>query len=698
MASLGELVVSLSANTAAFHAALDKAAYQSQQRMAEISRVVKNTAELIGTTLSVRAFVGFIKSSIDAADEMNDLSQKIGISIKDLATWKLAADQSGTSLESVAKGVKGLATYMVQNGEALKSAGITAKDANGALIQLGDLFHAMPDGVEKTALAVKLFGKAGLDMIPMLNLGSQGLAEAADKARAYGEKIAALAPLADQFNDRLAELKLSSSALGLALGSDVLAVLGPLAEQLANSKNKADESAGSFHVLGESLKAIVVFGSEVGFVLKAIGTEIGGIAAQAAALLNGEFRKAGYIHEAMMADAKERRAEQDKFTAGIAGLKFDGKPATPGFVGPPVSPEIEIANRIRKQRELDKRVRALLGDSTETSGRSSKESVDILAIIARGLEKETAKIDERNKAIQRTQFLIDDLQKTYDRQTSAALEAMSIQSVSQHNLAVALAQVKEEGDKAAESLSKSDYLKTFGADVYATALQKIADKTAAQKQLVIDLAAEQERLNGMWQFGAAKALQSYIDDVANVAKSTEALVRKAFSGMEEALVNFVKTGKLDFKSLADSIISDLIRIEIRQNITGKLAKAIDDGSIGKFFSGLFGGGKAGGGAVDSSRYYLVGENGPELFAPGKSGSIVPNEVAFGGGGGIVVNIIESPGNGGQQQQRTSGGVNVLDVFVEQIKSSIASDISRGSGAVPAAMSQTFGLSRAVGAY
>jgi hypothetical protein len=43
-------------------------------------------------------------------------------------------------------------------------------------------------------------------------------------------------------------------------------------------------------------------------------------------------------------------------------------------------------------------------------------------------------------------------------------------------------------------------------------------------------------------------------------------------------------------------------------------------------------------------------------------------------------------------------VNILDVFVEQVKSSIANDISRGSGAVPAAMSQTFGLNRAVGAY
>jgi hypothetical protein len=70
-----------------------------------------------------------------------------------------------------------------------------------------------------------------------------------------------------------------------------------------------------------------------------------------------------------------------------------------------------------------------------------------------------------------------------------------------------------------------------------------------------------------------------------------------------------------------------------------------------------------------------------------------------GGGTMIVNIIESPGKGGQQDRRQdSNGTNILDVYVEQIKGSIASDISRGSGAVPAALSNTYGLNRVAGAY
>ena len=172
------------------------------------------------------SLVAGIKSVIDLGDEMNDLSQKVGISVKDLATWKLAAEQSGTSLESVAKGVKGLSQYMFQNSDKLREAGITATDANGALVQLADLFNAMPDGVEKTALAVQLFGKAGMDMIPMLNLGSQGLDEARKKAEDYGKKMA--------------ELKLQSELTGISFTGRLIDPMTKAAEAIKDARSGAE--------------------------------------------------------------------------------------------------------------------------------------------------------------------------------------------------------------------------------------------------------------------------------------------------------------------------------------------------------------------------------------------------------------------------------------------------------------------------
>lgn len=188
----------------------------------------------IGVTFSAAAAVALVKGAIDAADGFHDLSQRVGINIQALAGWQLAANQSGTSIESVAKGIKGLSGYMVDHADRLKAAGVTATDANGAMIQLADIFAAMPDGVEKTALAVQLFGKAGMDMIPMLNLGSKGLAEAQEKAAAYGRKMAELAPLAAQFNDEMEELALNSKAAGINIATYLIGPMTNLAKGLGD--------------------------------------------------------------------------------------------------------------------------------------------------------------------------------------------------------------------------------------------------------------------------------------------------------------------------------------------------------------------------------------------------------------------------------------------------------------------------------
>lgn len=197
------------------------------------------------------ALVAGVKSVIDFGDEMNDLSQKVGISVKDLATWKLAAEQSGTSLDSVAKGVKGLSQYMVQNSAALRDAGITATDANGALIQLADLFSAMDDGVEKTALAVQLFGKVGMDMIPMLNLGSKGLGEAQQKAESYAKELAKLAPEADKFNDAMRELKLQGEATWLTIGTKLAPGMEGLALWIKDARSGTEGLADALAYLSE---------------------------------------------------------------------------------------------------------------------------------------------------------------------------------------------------------------------------------------------------------------------------------------------------------------------------------------------------------------------------------------------------------------------------------------------------------------
>jgi phage-related minor tail protein len=109
----------------------------------------------------------------------------------------------------------------------------------------------------------------------------------------------------------------------------------------------------------------------------------------------------------------------------------------------------------------------------------------------------------------------------------------------------------------------------------------------------------------------------------------------AFQGMEDALVKFVTTGKLDFSSLAQSIITDLVRIQIQQSVMKPLTAAMGGGDILGSLGSLLGF-RAAGGPIDAGSPYIVGEKGPELIIPNNSGTVVPNH-ALGGGGSVTVN-------------------------------------------------------------
>jgi hypothetical protein len=208
---------------------------------------------------------------------------------------------------------------------------------------------------------------------------------------------------------------------------------------------------------------------------------------------------------------------------------------------------------------------------------------------------------------------------------------------------------------------KSIYDAIKGSDPEANALrQESQDKiTGINNQLL-----EQNKIysNTTAAGGFKSSLQDYVKNATDLGKQTSSLGSTMFKGMEDALTNFVMTGKINFKSLADSIIADMIRIVVQQEITGPLASLMSGGSggSGNIFSGLmglFGGSSVGtggtlaatipgitaacadGGSVSGSvtAPYLVGEQGPELFMPSSNGTIIPNG-SFSTSGGVVNNV------------------------------------------------------------
>ena len=136
-----------------------------------------------------------------------------------------------------------------------------------------------------------------------------------------------------------------------------------------------------------------------------------------------------------------------------------------------------------------------------------------------------------------------------------------------------------------------------------------------------------------------KQLMDLADSAKDLQKNMEAAAVRGIKSLEDALVDVTMgtaSAKDAFKSMARSIISDLIRIQIQQSITAPLASAMGGGggtgiaaSVGKFFGGFF----ANGGRPPRNKVSVVGEKGAELFVPdGVSGTVVPS----GASGGVTV--------------------------------------------------------------
>ena len=175
--------------------------------------------------------------------------------------------------------------------------------------------------------------------------------------------------------------------------------------------------------------------------------------------------------------------------------------------------------------------------------------------------------------------------------------------------------------------------------------------------------------SAQFQESFAKKMQQYGKTVNDFGGQVGDIVVKSFRGMEDALMRFVETGKLGFREFARSIIADMTRIAIRQAIIAPLMSGFS-GWLGNTFGptkpsiGTQVGEdlaghienipkKARGGPVKGGGSYLVGEKGPELFTPGRSGGITPNH-QLGGSTSVVVNVDASgssvEGDGGQAEQ------------------------------------------------
>lgn len=266
--ALGRLSVVLGLDSAEFTSGLNKADYQSKQSLDKIAKNAAIAGAAIGTAFVAAgaAMTIMVKKSMDNMDAMSKLAQSSGIAIDSLTSLGYAADLSGVNVETLGANMVKLTKNMSDAAkgtgdakDAFSAMGVSVLDANGKLIgaddmlgELADKFAQYKDGAEKTALAVAIFGRAGAQMVPFLNAGRQGLADAQAEASKLGITLSQeTASAAEAFNDNLSRLAYTQEGWINAITAEVLPALVDYSDFMVAIATDTDDVHGAVKSLSE---------------------------------------------------------------------------------------------------------------------------------------------------------------------------------------------------------------------------------------------------------------------------------------------------------------------------------------------------------------------------------------------------------------------------------------------------------------
>jgi len=307
--SLGTLTIDLAANVARLSSDLGKANRLAEKSAAQMERRFSQMKTALGTMfagLSVGAFATWIKQSIDAADQVNELSQKINVNAESLQKWGFAASVSGGSMEDTATAIKKLSVNISEAASGSDSAkakfdaiGVSFLDSSGkirtadsVMLDISDRFQSTANDANKTAIAIDLFGKSGTSMIPVLNEGSASLQEMMQQAQDLGlvmsqESLTA----ADNFNDSLTTLVGVSRGYANHIAEALLPTLNTLTGYLISTATESEDTSEKFLVLNNTIKILTSTAIGVAAAFDIVGKRLGAAMASIAAIAEGEFSK-----------------------------------------------------------------------------------------------------------------------------------------------------------------------------------------------------------------------------------------------------------------------------------------------------------------------------------------------------------------------------------------------------------------------
>lgn len=179
----------------------------------------------------------------DIGSQVGKLERLTGGTAEQMSVLRYQAEATGVDTDTLGKGIKTLSSKLESSKDSVKQYGVALKDSSGhtrsmneILPELSEQFANMPDGIEKNALATKLFGRAGLELIPMLNKGKDGLSELSDEATKYGLVLSEdQVKAAKEAKKSQRELGAAFDGVKIAIGEHVLPIVTKLTTWFAQA-------------------------------------------------------------------------------------------------------------------------------------------------------------------------------------------------------------------------------------------------------------------------------------------------------------------------------------------------------------------------------------------------------------------------------------------------------------------------------
>jgi len=626
---------------------------------------------------------------------------------------------------------------MLQFGQALGSGKLAGDELRSLMESAPYLMRQLADGIGVPVGALKKLGEEGkLTSDVVVNALGQAAAKIDADFRQFPKTIDASMTVASDAAKRAAEAfdnATGTSAVLTGAADGLGKVLDNLAKQFGKGSTEADKlgrnktveswskaTTTALSYLADAAdvtwQALSVLGRNVSFVFQGMGAEIGGIGAQVAAVMRGDFSQAKAIGDMMKADSDQRRREldaKDKETLKdrlLAGQRM--RQELEKQAAQPAETTKTTFTKLKPQAQDGDKKAKKSGATFDAIGylsgleAKSADAMQKIAIVESEakrkadelLEQKKLSREQHEKAITlitadaeqaRTQILEDQEQRRLDSLRKAQADRDRNDAEQSRAIGFAAGIINETEDPAEQIRQRFSARKTALDEALANELiteqlhgQAVIANRQAMNTALTDL--DNQRTQATLQNGA-----QLFDGMAGIAKS--------FAGEQSGIYKAMFAASKAF-AIADAII------KIQQGIASAAAApwpmniaamagvaASTTGIISTIKGTNYGGGRQYGGPVSAGTIYRVNEGGrPEMFTaangnqylmPTASGNVTPaNEV---GGGAPNLNVvIENHGNPVSEQSRTfDQQTNTVRIAVAEV----ASQISSNSGPVWSAM-------------